>query len=82
MIPRYEQRNQIQQSEPGGNIGAIGSGLIQLLRKKHADIELTPEELRRIGTWIDLNAIYYGTYDSSQLSLQQHGKPIPMPQFE
>jgi hypothetical protein len=82
MIPRYEQRNQIQQSEPGGNIGAIGSGLIRLLRKKHADIELTPEELRRIGTWIDLNAVFYGTYDSSQLSLQQHGKPIPMPEFE
>ncbi|MDR1478671.1 MAG: hypothetical protein LBJ00_06990 [Planctomycetaceae bacterium] len=82
MIPRFAQRNQIQQSEPGGNIGAIGSGLIKLLRKKHADVELTPEELRRIGTWIDLNAIFYGTYDSSQLSQQQRGNPIPMPKFE
>ncbi|MDR2754778.1 MAG: hypothetical protein LBC20_03645 [Planctomycetaceae bacterium] len=82
MIPRYAERNQIQQSESGGKIGAIGSGLIQLLQKKHADVELTPEELRRIGTWIDLNAVFYGTYDLSVLPLQQRGEPIPMPKFE
>ncbi|MDR3198793.1 MAG: hypothetical protein LBU34_13080 [Planctomycetaceae bacterium] len=82
MVPRYAERNQIQQSEPGGKIGAIGSGLIQLLQKKHADVELTPKELRCIGTWIDLNAVFYGTYNSSELSLQQSGKPIPMPKFE
>jgi hypothetical protein len=82
MIPRFVQRNQIQQSEPGGNIGAIGSGLIKLLRKNHADVELTPEELRRIGTWIDLNAVFYGTYNPFQLSQQQRGEPIPMPKFE
>ncbi|MDR1958277.1 MAG: hypothetical protein LBQ54_04430, partial [Planctomycetaceae bacterium] len=82
MIPRYPARNQIQQTVPGGEIGAIGSGLIKLLRAKHADIELTPEELRRIGTWIDMNAVYYGTYDSALLSLQQRGESIPMPKIE
>ncbi|MDR2761964.1 MAG: hypothetical protein LBB88_05135 [Planctomycetaceae bacterium] len=82
LTPRFEERNQIQETTPGGKIGAKGSGLIKLLKSGHADVKLTDYELQRIGTWLDLNAIYYGAYDQESIKLQQKGKPIPMPKFE
>jgi hypothetical protein len=82
MVPRFPERNQIQQTIPGGAIGSRGSKLIQLLKSKHADVTLTPYELERIGTWIDLNAVFYGTYDSLLTRKQQQGEPIPMPTLE
>jgi hypothetical protein len=82
MIPRYPERNQIQQTVPSGAIGARGSKLIQLLKAGHAEVKLTADELARIGTWIDLNAVYYGTYDSTLTAKQQRGEPIPMPAIE
>ncbi len=44
------------------SVGAIASPLIELLRKGHYDVELTPEQWSRLITWIDLSAPYYGTY--------------------
>ncbi|MDR2706841.1 MAG: hypothetical protein LBC02_13765, partial [Planctomycetaceae bacterium] len=82
MVPRFPERNQIQQTIPGGEIGARGSKLIRLLKSGHADVTLTPYELERIGTWIDLNAVFYGTYDSLLTQKQQQGEPIPMPTLE
>lgn len=79
LVPCYLERNQIQQTEPGGKIGANGSGLIRLLKNKHAGVELTPYEMERIGTWIDMNAVYYGAYDEEMIQRQQRGEPIPMP---
>ncbi|MDR3111003.1 MAG: hypothetical protein LBU65_15140 [Planctomycetaceae bacterium] len=82
MVPRYPERNQIQQTIPGGEIGSRGSKLIQLLKAGHAEVKLTADELARIGTWIDLNAVYYGTYDSTLTAKQQRGEAIPMPELE
>ncbi|MDR0391564.1 MAG: hypothetical protein LBH59_06635 [Planctomycetaceae bacterium] len=82
MIPRFQERNQIQQTIPGGKIGARGSKLIKLLKSKHADVTLTAYELERIGTWIDLNAVFYGTYDTQLTKKQQKGEQIPMPTIE
>ncbi|HUT11353.1 MAG TPA: hypothetical protein VMY42_12710 [Thermoguttaceae bacterium] len=42
--------------------GAIASPLVDLLEKGHYDVKLSDEEWDRIVTWIDLNALYYGTY--------------------
>ncbi|MDR3181361.1 MAG: hypothetical protein LBT89_00320 [Planctomycetaceae bacterium] len=82
LVPRFPERNQIQQTVPGGGIGARGSRLIQLLQKGHAEVKLTANELERIGTWIDLNAVFYGSYDSVLTAKQQRGEPIPMPMIE
>jgi hypothetical protein len=32
------------------------------LIKGHEKVQLTPEELVRVATWVDTNAQYYGTY--------------------
>ena len=61
-----------------GYVGAIGAGpagiqearawgshasrLVRVLREGHEGVELSPEELDRIVTWIDLNAPYYPDY--------------------
>ncbi len=45
--------------------GARRSRLIDVLRTEHYEVRLSREELDRIITWIDLNAPYYGRYDST-----------------
>ncbi len=45
--------------------GAHRSRLIDMLRAGHNDVKLSEEELDRLITWIDLNASYYGTYESN-----------------
>ncbi|MDO4574175.1 MAG: hypothetical protein Q4D98_03060 [Planctomycetia bacterium] len=77
-VPRFPLRNQIQVTEPGGRIGALGSGLIAFLKKGHYDVSLTPEEYATVATWIDLNAIFYGVTDPAQQKIQLQGRPIPM----
>jgi hypothetical protein len=80
LVPCYPMRNQIQVTPEGGADGAIGSGLVQMLKAGHGEVKLTPEELRRIGMWIDLNAVFYGVYEpEEQLAMQREGKPVPMP---
>ncbi|MGO8753370.1 MAG: hypothetical protein ACLQNE_46125 [Thermoguttaceae bacterium] len=43
--------------------GSHRSRLIDLLRAGHEGVKLSPEELDRIITWIDLNAPYYPVYE-------------------
>ncbi len=43
--------------------GSHASRLTKCLEGHH-DVQLTEEEKQRVYTWIDLNGIYYGTYDS------------------
>ncbi len=81
LVTCFPMRNQIQVTPEGGEDGAIGSGLVQMLKAGHGKVKLTSEELRRIGTWIDMNAVYYGVYEpEAQLALQREGKPVPMPE--
>jgi len=54
-----------------------------MLKAGHGEVKLTPEELRRIGTWIDMNAVFYGVYEpEAQLAMQREGKPVPMPEIQ
>jgi hypothetical protein len=39
--------------------------LTKVLRNGHADLKLTPEEMDRIITWVDINAPYYPFYESA-----------------
>ncbi len=44
--------------------GAHRSRLVDVSRGGHYDVKLSEAELDRIITWIDLNAGYYGSYDT------------------
>ena len=82
LVPRFPARNTIQMTEPGGKIGAIGSGLMKLLRGGHEEVELSDEELRAFAAWIDLNAIYIGTGEPDQRDRALAGLPLPMPEIQ
>jgi len=82
LVTCFPMRNQIQVTPEGGADGARGSGLMHALKTGAAGKTLTSEELRRIATWIDLNAVFYGVYEpAEQLALQREGKPVPMPEI-
>ena len=50
-------------TRPPKYYGSHASKLVEALRSTHTDrVDLAPEEFRRIVTWIDCNAPYYGTY--------------------
>ena len=81
LIPCFPMRNQIQVTPEGGADGAIDSGLLQMLKAGHNQVKMTSDELLRIATWIDMNAVFYGVYEpEDQLAMQREGKPVPMPE--
>jgi hypothetical protein len=83
LVACYAMRNQIQVTPEGGGGGALGSGLYQLLKAGHGNVSLSAEALRRIATWIDLNAVFYGVYEpEAQLAMQREGQPVPMPEIQ
>ena len=81
-VPTFPMRNQIQMTPPGGAFGARGSRLMKLLREGHEDVQLSPDELARLATWIDMNAIFYGVYNPEQQQRQQQGKLVSMPSLQ
>lgn len=45
--------------------GSHPSKMIQMLKKGHAKVKLSEEEMERLTTWIDLNAVYYPDFISA-----------------
>jgi hypothetical protein len=45
--------------------GSHKSKLIQVLEKGHNKVKLSDDEMARIITWVDMNGVYYPTYDSA-----------------
>ena len=82
LVPRFGGRNQIQITPPGGAYGALGSRLIQLLRVGHEEVQLAPDELRRLAAWIDLNATFYGVNLPEAQARQLRGEVVPMPEIQ
>lgn len=83
LVGCYPQRNQIQITQVDAPESALGSPLVQMLLAGHKEVKLSDDALRRISTWIDLNAVYYGVYEpEEQLVLQREGKPVPMPAIQ
>ena len=80
MVANYKQRDNVQTTPEGPGVNALGSGLIAHLRTGEHAKRVTAEELRLIGTWIDLNATFYGCYEEPCLSAQREGKKIPLPE--
>jgi len=50
-------------TRPPKYYGSHASKMMQVVRTTHKDrVQLAPEDLERLATWIDCNAPYYGTY--------------------
>ncbi|MDO5565304.1 MAG: hypothetical protein Q4G59_01515, partial [Planctomycetia bacterium] len=79
LVPRFGGRNTIQMTAPGGQYGALGCRLIDLLRKGHEEVKLTQEEIQTIATWVDLNAVFYGVYEPEDQARQLRGERVPIP---
>ena len=82
LVPRFGARNRIEVTPPGGLYGARGSRLLKILRAGHEKVALTDEELRRIATWIDCNAVFYGSYFPDVQAQELVGKAPPMPEIQ
>jgi hypothetical protein len=63
-------------------IGAANARLTKLLRDGHAGVRLSPEELERLVTWMDANALFYGTFDVADQQRQLRGELIAGPKLE
>ena len=62
--------------------GARGSALTKLLVDGHQGVTLTEDELTRLVTWMDTNALFYGTFDPDDQARQQRGELIAGPALE
>lgn len=64
------------------HFGARGSPLTAILNEGHGDVELSDEDLERLVTWMDANALFYGTFDEEDQARQLRGKRIEGPSLE
>jgi hypothetical protein len=68
-------------TEPG-RFGARPSALTKLLLDGHHDVKLTGDEWERLNTWMDANALFYGTFNREDKARQQRGERIEGPDLE
>lgn len=59
--------------------GAIASPLNRFLEPSHYQVRLDPSDWERLNTWMDANALFYGTFDTRAQAEQLAGKSIPVP---
>jgi hypothetical protein len=59
--------------------GAVASPLTRMLDQGHGKVTLSPEEKERLNTWIDANALFYGTFDVNEQRKQLAGQLIDGP---
>jgi len=65
-----------------GHFGARGSRLTKLLQEGHGDIQLRGEDWERLVTWMDANALFYGTFDPANQKRQRRGERIKGPRLQ
>ncbi|MCC7377564.1 MAG: hypothetical protein IT581_23085 [Verrucomicrobiales bacterium] len=61
--------------------GTLGSALPRFLEASHGDgtMRLNAEDRERLHTWMDANALFYGTFDVAEQRKQLVGLPIEGP---
>jgi mono/diheme cytochrome c family protein len=62
--------------------GARGSPLMKMLLGGHHDVALAAADVERLVTWMDANALFYGTFDKAAQARQQRGERIEGPALE
>ena len=65
-----------------GHFGARASPLMKLLLEGHEKVALSTEEMERLTTWMDANALFYGTFDPDDQARQQRGEWIEGPELQ
>jgi len=65
-----------------GFFGAKGSALTKTFEPGHYDVRLSDEEWERVFTWMDANALFYGTFEFADQERQQRGERIAGPGLE
>jgi len=81
-VPWSNDTNKDPLSIPG-RYGARGSSVMSLLLKTgHYKVALSAEEIERLATWMDTNALFYGTFDPADQKRQQRGEQIEGPKLE
>lgn len=56
------------ETRPAYDWGSHASPLLRVIRnqsKDHEKVDITPDELKRIAAWVDLNAVFYPDYSSA-----------------
>ena len=77
----FPEGNSEPTTQPGF-FGAKGSALTTMLLEGHQDVELAPSEMERIITWMDTNALFYGTFNVENQAKQQQGERISGPDIQ
>ena len=62
--------------------GARASKLTTLLLKGHHDVKLPAKDWERLITWMDTNALFYGTFNHEDQARQLKGERIQGPELE
>ena len=62
--------------------GARASKLTELLLEGHEGVTLSDQERDRLVTWMDANALFYGTFDPEDQERQRRGERIAGPALE
>ncbi len=65
-----------------GYFGARGSALMRMLLEGHHEVRLDADDMARIITWIDANALFYGTFKPEDQERQLRGERIDGPEIE
>jgi hypothetical protein len=75
--------NNCEPTTTPGFFGARGCAIMQkILEGRHEKVSLTAEEIDRLATWMDTNALFYGTFDPADQARQQRGQRIAGPSAE
>ena len=81
-VPWSSDTNNDALSTPG-RYGARGSSVMTLVLKAgHYKVALSADEIERLATWMDTNALFYGTFDPADQKRQQQGQGIDGPKLE
>lgn len=62
--------------------GARASKLTKLLDNGHYDVKLSDDEWMRLVTWMDANALFYGTFNPEEQAKQLRGERIAGPDLQ
>jgi hypothetical protein len=62
--------------------GARASPLMKKLLAGHKEVVLTPEDVDRLVTWMDANALFYGTFNPADQERQLRGERISGPDVQ
>ncbi|MBI2298712.1 MAG: PD40 domain-containing protein, partial [Armatimonadetes bacterium] len=81
LVPFSDQGNAESLSRPG-RFGAQRSPLTRLLFGGHHDVKLNRDELDRLVTWMDVNVLFYGTFDPADQARQLRAERIAGPGLE